>query len=103
MLQSAGVKFSCGPGGGGGMAGMAGTVRVKRQSCNSAKMSSIMYISLSAGRFSAACNLSSYPSLLRSVDGWEAREIDILHRAAHLIHSYIQNGTVIISATPIFG
>ena len=97
------LMIDCAEKNGCGMAGMAGTVRVMRQTCNSVKMLSIMYISLSAGRFSAACNLSLYPSLLRSVDGWEAREIDILHRAAHLIHSYIQNSTVIISATPIFG
>ena len=85
-----------------GMAGMADDRRVKRQSCNSAKLSSIMYISLSAGRFSAACNLSSYPSLLRSVDGWGARETEFLHRAAQFIQLCIQNSTVIISATPIF-
>ena len=89
-------------GNGCGMAGMADDRRVKRQSCNSAKLSSIMYISLSAGRFSAACNLSSYPSLLRSVDGWGARETESLHRAAQFIQLYIQNSTVIISATPIF-
>ena len=51
---------------GGGMAGMAGTVRVKRQSCNSAKMSSIMYISLSAGRFGAAWELSLVVVVMRS-------------------------------------
>ena len=49
-----------------GMAGMAGTVRVMRQTCNSVKMPSIMYISLSAGRFSAAWELSVVVVVMRS-------------------------------------
>ena len=53
-------------GNGCGMAGMADDRRVKRQSCNSAKLSSIMYISLSAGRFSAAWELSVVVVVMRS-------------------------------------